>query len=605
VFDFFLAQSAQMFDVEALWGFQERAATASLPSTSRVFLNVSTGGGKTLALLWPVVLDALLAQKAKQFSLSLCFVPLLALQSDLVRRTQSNVMLKDVLHVLSLSVSDDMKTLDALFASKFVWSKSVLVFLNPERFARIKTPLLHKDAPRVSTILFDEAHTYVEWDSFRPAFDSLAGILRDFPNARCLAATATLTKEQLEAFSLQIGVSLECWKLVIEIVARRNHFYHVVEERVLLRYAPSLFAEDRLPCLVVVNSLAALVALRPKVVAWSGLPESSVVVFAAGLSDEHQQVADTQFRDPANRMRIMIATSAYSLGIDAFICSVVHYGVPRDLAAYLQGVGRAGRDPSIREAHCTLVVDAAGLQAASKEMRQFLGAARQKPKKPDGSSSMAQCTVCLSWRYLGKDVVAPKAEEAWICEQAGAVCSNVSRLPCCVEVMALRFLKREQGRLDAPLQISERECGRCDLCNPLQPISVPPIASFVRVISATHAFFGQVGQVISVSDDSVKVMVNFGGVFCSVELPHDVVCVCENVVLPPAMAAPVHTNGPQVLKRNLKVLLEKRFGIFRPLRSSQKAGLRHWFNGDQLHLTGFERCVVTQLTSLLLIRWQK
>jgi hypothetical protein len=120
VFDFFLAQSAQMFDVEALWGFQERAATASLPSTSRVFLNVSTGGGKTLALLWPVVLDALLAQKAKQFSLSLCFVPLLALQSDLVRRTQSNVMLKDVLHVLSLSVSDDMKTLDALFASKFV-----------------------------------------------------------------------------------------------------------------------------------------------------------------------------------------------------------------------------------------------------------------------------------------------------------------------------------------------------------------------------------------------------------------------------------------------------------------------------------------------------
>ncbi len=32
MFDFFLAQSAQMFDVESLWGFQEGAA--SLPSTS-------------------------------------------------------------------------------------------------------------------------------------------------------------------------------------------------------------------------------------------------------------------------------------------------------------------------------------------------------------------------------------------------------------------------------------------------------------------------------------------------------------------------------------------------------------------------------------------
>ncbi len=46
---------------------------------------------------------------------------------------------------------------------KCVWSKSVVAFLNPERYAKIKSRLL-EDGARITTFLFDEAHTYVEWD---------------------------------------------------------------------------------------------------------------------------------------------------------------------------------------------------------------------------------------------------------------------------------------------------------------------------------------------------------------------------------------------------------------------------------------------------------
>ncbi len=548
----------QIFAVPSLRDFQRNAASETRAASSRVFLNVSTGGGKTLALLWPVVCDALEAATSKQYSLSLCFVPLLALQSNLVERLRKTEQLQTVLHVLSLSVAADGDTLDSLLGSKAVWSKSVVAFLNPERFAKIKSRLLEDGAPRITTFLFDEAHTYVEWDSFRPAFDSFAGLARDFPKARFVAATATLTTAQLESFSSEIGFEAESWRMVIKILSRLNHVYHIVEERVLLRHVSGLFSEERLPCLVVVNSLASLVALHARIVEWSRLPASSVLLFAAGFSKEHQRAADASFRDPLDRKKIMIATSAYSLGIDAFIRSVVHYGVPRDVASYFQGVGRAGRDPTIFEAHCTLVVDTAGLQAASKEMRQLLGSARQRSKKPSGSTSMAQCSVCLSWRHLGKDVAVPKEDEVWTCEQGGVVCSNVSRLPCCVNVMAMRFLRRESGQLDGPLKDTETKCNRCDWCVSPKILEVPAVASFVRVISSTHGLFNHVGQVTAVSDDSVKLTVNFGGILCAEHLPYDVVCVCSNVVLPMAMQAPEETAGPQVLKKLLLRMVDSR-----------------------------------------------
>jgi ATP-dependent DNA helicase RecQ len=227
----------------------------------------------------------------------------------------------------------------------------------------------------VSTILFDETHTYVQWDTFRPVFDSLKGIALDFPKARLVAASATLTTKQLEDFSSQINVKVMDWKMVIYIVLQHNHVYHIIKECVLLRHASTLFANERLPLLVVVNSLAVMTSLYSWIVAWSNLPLSSVWLFAAGFSEQHLKEADSTFRDPNDRLKIMIATSAYSLGIDAFIRSVIHYSVPSDIASYLQGIGRCGRDPSIEEAHCTLVIDGVGLQAADKEMHVFLGCA--------------------------------------------------------------------------------------------------------------------------------------------------------------------------------------------------------------------------------------
>ena len=59
------------------------------------------------------------------------------------------------------------------------------------------------------------------------------------------------------------------------------------------------------------------------------------------------------------RRKIMIATSAFSMGIDvADIELVVHFNAPISMTDYIQQIGRAGRDG--RKAHCVLFYDQNG-----------------------------------------------------------------------------------------------------------------------------------------------------------------------------------------------------------------------------------------------------
>ena len=59
------------------------------------------------------------------------------------------------------------------------------------------------------------------------------------------------------------------------------------------------------------------------------------------------------------KRKIMIATSAFSMGIDvADIELVVHFNAPINMTDYIQQIGRAGRDG--RKAHCILFYDQNG-----------------------------------------------------------------------------------------------------------------------------------------------------------------------------------------------------------------------------------------------------
>jgi len=70
--------------------------------------------------------------------------------------------------------------------------------------------------------------------------------------------------------------------------------------------------------------------------------------------------AQRRFMQP-NRRLIMVATSAFGMGIDKpNIRYIVHYQAPGSLEQYVQEIGRAGRDG--RPAQCILLFDAADLE---------------------------------------------------------------------------------------------------------------------------------------------------------------------------------------------------------------------------------------------------
>lgn len=536
--------------------FQADAVGSLSVSRSRTLVNVSTGGGKTIALLFPLVCDAVrCASLNSPRSLSLCFTPLLALQADHVAKLRGNVVLGEVLQVLSLADEKDAKLLKDVLGVLSTLTRSVLVFLNPERFSSLAEQLCAR-ASLVSYVLFDEVHTYIDWMDFRVGFEALRGIAARLRDASVAAASATVTWTTLTAFSEFIGVDQTDWKIVRQITRRENHFYHVFEERTVLRHVPVIFSRDRMPLLVVVNSISAMVTLRKKVLAWTGLEPGSVLVYASGFSDEHKEYVDGRFRRADRPHVVMVATAAYALGIDANIASVVLFGVPRTMAAFVQAVGRAGRRGAAL-AHCSIVIDSVGLRNTDEQLKSALGEHRPRPKRQSNSASQAQCCSCLRWCHLASGAKVPGDDDTFFCGDADQVCQNVSRLPACMHVMIERFLNMSKGRLDVPQEASvEGRCGsacgdRCDFCVRPPPPSVPSLSSFVKVISSGSVYFERVGQVILVSEDSTFAHINFGGYDWEVNLPCSILVECSPVILM-ANTKPAHLAGPLVLRTKLE-----------------------------------------------------
>ena len=319
------------------WGFdelrpmQDEIVRSVLDGRDTLAL-LPTGGGKSLTYQLPTMMRE-----------GLCIVvtPLIALMKDQVDRLRRLGIRAAALHA-GLSPRQIDITLD-----NCVFGDVKFLYVAPERLA---TDLFRARAARmpVTLLAVDEAHCISQWGyDFRPSYLRIAELRKLLPEVPVLALTASATEQVADDIMQQLAFAEP--HLLRGSFARPNLSYSVRctedKEGQLLRLLHNVTGSG----IVYVRTREATEQLAERL---RKAGETAAAYHGGMAYDERSQRQEAWL---AGRIRVMVATNAFGMGIDkSDVRFVVHYTMCDSLESYYQEAGRAGRDG--RRAYALLLV---------------------------------------------------------------------------------------------------------------------------------------------------------------------------------------------------------------------------------------------------------
>ncbi len=311
-----------VFGYHSFRGDQERVIKHIVAGNHAVVI-MPTGAGKSICYQIPAIASG---------GLTVVISPLIALMKDQVEALRANGVAAAAINS-SISQEAQREAIDDLRQGRLR-----LLYLSPERAVTDRFLRFIADC-NVDYIAIDEAHCVSIWgNDFRPEYTALSKLIEVLPRATVIALTATADAATRADIQQRLGISDA--EVFVSSFERSNIN---VEVRPAMQRIEAirrfLMQQGDAAGIVYCLSRKSTESVAKK------LQEIGIKAEAyhARLDPAVKNKVQEQFQN--DEVQVVCATIAFGMGIDkSNIRYVIHYNMPKNIEAYYQEIGRAGRD---------------------------------------------------------------------------------------------------------------------------------------------------------------------------------------------------------------------------------------------------------------------
>lgn len=302
----------------------QKKVVESLLNKNDTVAIMPTGAGKSICFQIPALLFE---------GVTLVISPLISLMKDQVDSLRQ-LGIAAVYINSSVSKAQLYKDLQDISAGFYK-----IIYIAPERLTSEYLPDSFKNL-NISMVAVDEAHCLSQWGhDFRPSYRNILNFTNSLRIKPIISAfTATATPEVKTDIINLLGLKQP--NIFVTGFDRPNLYFSVlrgeVKDKFVIDYVKK--HQDEAGIIYVgtrkdVDALQVLLEIK-------GIKAGR---YHAGMTDEERNQMQEDFL--YDNLSVMVATNAFGMGIDKpNVRYVIHYNMPKNMEAYYQEAGRAGRD---------------------------------------------------------------------------------------------------------------------------------------------------------------------------------------------------------------------------------------------------------------------